>query len=333
MDLSANTNGGDSTQVKPESFGLTSPRQASVSFRSAWNDERARLNKVFAIAAHDMSSTAQCFVAIRQIPLERLVGAIYWRISQEEGDRSIAQFRWQVLPDLVGSDLERDFLCAFVEKFYTLHSQAILRTADTLPEGSSAQWLVDLGFAKAYQQQNYVLTWQSWCERTRHLLDRRQKHIPAQLRVACPQPNQAEALAAFVKQAGLVSLEDRIREALISIGGKPLFHAHFSAVLTDGDALLGACLVCLDGQVAQIVFLAMAPESKVPMGLACALLFEHCQKNLAEQQMRLVGFRVDAQQHPAVVLMAKRFSSRPLGTFSAYQKIFSPVESSLNENP
>lgn len=293
---------------------------ADLVFRAAWEDERLRALRLFPDVA---GARWRCFVAVRQRPVERIVGAAFWQEVSGRDRRLMATFRWRVLPVLAGTAVERAFLLALRDQVAGASQAALLRTADPLPEGPAARLLQDLGFEPAYRHECFLITWESWTQRTRRALARLDgKGLPVGVEVITPAPTHAEVLAVLVAERhGLLAAED-IRTALATPSGRVVFDPRFSALLYAGDRLAGVCLVKKNDRQIAIPVLVADQDGPLPGGVICALLFDHCQHALAGENIRDVWFRTNPELSPAMLRMARRFGARHLGSLIAYRLVF-----------
>ncbi|MFO1430024.1 MAG: hypothetical protein U1F76_07790 [Candidatus Competibacteraceae bacterium] len=289
-------------------------------FRAAWEDERLRALRLFPDVA---GARGHCFVAVRQRPVERIVGAAFWQEVSGRDRRLTATFRWRVLPVLAGMAMERAFLLAFRDQVAEASRAALLRTADPLSEGPAVRLLQDLGFEPAYRHECFGGPLEKCIQRTRRTFARLDgKSRPAGVEIITPAPTHAEALVALVSERhGLLAAED-IRTTFIGPAGRGSFEPRFSALLYAGDRLTGVCLVRKSDRQIAIPVLVADKDGPLAGGLVCALLFDHCQHALADEDVRDVWFRTNPELSPAMLRMARRFGVRHLGSLIAYRFVF-----------
>ena len=273
-----------------------------------------RVAKLFPEAARP----GECFVAVRERPVERIVGAAFWREGAGPDGAGVVEFRWGALPVLADTPAEKDFILALMTELATSRRANLLRSADPLPDGAQARLLQECGFEPAYGQDCYLGEWDSWVGRTRQVLVRfAGEAAPAGWRMVTPAPAHAEVLAELaVRRHNLISAQE-ILDALAPSGAQSKFDPAFSALLFQGEELVGSCLVKLyDGQIAIPVLVVEGTRSA---GLACALMFDHCQSALAGEDVRQVQFRTNPEMSPAMPRLARRFDCKPLGSLTAWR--------------
>jgi hypothetical protein len=289
-------------------------------FRPAWEDEIPRVTGL----VPGMANAGGYFVALRERPVERLVGAAGWREIPSPDGGLTTEFRWGALPVLAGTPAERDFVEAFVAMLATQAEQsgraAQLRSFEPLPDGREAQLLQELGFTEAYRHECYVSSWDDWKRRTDQLLARLAgKYADQDGQVLAPAAVHGEALVELAaRRHNLIGARD-IHSALTSVGGNPKFDPRYSAVLMEGERLAGACLTRLHaGQIA-IPVLVVDPAASMPGGVVCARLFALCQQALKNEGAREVYYRTNPEMSPGMPRLARRFDARHIATLKAWR--------------
>ena len=289
------------------------PLPGGLVCRPAWADEMPRVAKLFPEAARP----GECFVAVRERPVERIVGAAFWWEGAGPNGAGVVEFCWGALPVLADTPVEKDFILAFMAELAARSRADLLRSADPLPEGAQARLLQGCGFEPAYRQDCYLGEWESCGKRIRQVLARLEgKAAPAGWRLVTPAPANAEMLTDLAtRRHNLISAQE-ILAALAPSGAQSKFDPAFSALLFQGEELVGACLVKLyDGQIAIPVLVV---EGTASAGLACALMFDFCQHALASQDVRQFQFRTNPELSPAMPRLARRFGCKSLGSLTVW---------------
>ena len=121
-------------------MGLNSDTKA-LTFREAYADETARAASLCTPGpVKPGEGPTRCFVAVKDYPVERLVGAAFYReIPNSLTNTSVAECEWAMIAGLAGSDHELAFLAALLE-----------RVRETLPEATALQtsaWWPERGAA------------------------------------------------------------------------------------------------------------------------------------------------------------------------------------------
>jgi hypothetical protein len=260
----------------------------------------------------------QCFVAVSEQPVERLMGAAFWwEVESPEAQRAV-EFRWQLLPVLAGTDSEQAFLLALAA-CVTAAGYDLLRS-EPLPDGAHAQQLPACGFEFAYQQAAYLGTWENWLQRTQHLLARLSSpQSTAGLSVRRPELSDTDALIALAAQRYNLLAAPVIQADLQAPATATAFDDRYSALLFQSDRLIGACLVKCHERHVKIPVLVVDASDKKTQGLGSALLFDHCQRSLAQQDLREVLFLTNPELSPSMPRLAHRFAARALGSSTAWR--------------
>lgn len=288
-----------------------SPKLTGLMLRPAWEDEKRRVAQLFPEAARP----GDCFVAVRERPVERIVGAAFWRELPTADEGREAEFLWAVLPALAENGGEVDFLLAFKEMLALSGRFSRIRSAEPLPDGASTQCLQACGFQADSRQDCYVGAWGDWVNRTRHLLARRKGRAGVELTTRAPGMADEAALAALAASQDLLP-PGAVQAAFSGGDAAAPFDLNHSALLFQEERLVGACLVKAVGR--HLTLCVLAAEDSVAAGLACALLFDHCQNQFAGHEPYEVLFRINPDLHPAASRMARRFACRVVGALTAW---------------
>lgn len=274
---------------------------SDVSFRPAWDDEKPRIDRMFP----EVARAGQCFVAVRTRPVERILGTVFWR-----KDDNAVEFRWGSLPALADTAGEAAFLQAFRD-MQASAGCAHLRCADPLPEGAQARLLQACGFQPATRQDCCISEVEPWVQRSRKLLARRAPRPGS--RLAAVTPADAAPLADLAARHSVLLADQEIQAALVPTAAAARFDPRHSALLFQGERLIGACLVRLFA--GQIGIPLLVAEGAAPA--ATALLFSHCLERLAGEEVSQVRFCFDPETHPTLPRLARR--CRHQATLTSWQ--------------
>jgi hypothetical protein len=294
------------------------PAAETLRFRDAHADELQRTAQLF---PHVMlrRGAPRVFLALRSQPTERIVGSVCWRQTPGSDGRTVAHFRWGTLAALQGDGGEQALLEAFIDRLEAEAAVCDLRTADPLPDGAAAVVLRACGFQPAETLDIYEGDYLSCVARIRRFLAHAPKVGP-DIVLATPTAQHSDALAELAAHRHPLMRVERLRAALTP-GAQGDFDPAISAVLLQGETLLGACLVqrTNPGRITLPVLVVDAAAS-LPGGLVCALMFEHCQRLLEGEALQQVEFMTNPVLSPGLPRMARRFDCRPLRTLSIWRR-------------
>jgi hypothetical protein len=109
---------------------------APLSFRPAFKDERARASSLFSTVPKSPIVPLQWFLALREEPIERIQGAIWYRIVREG---EVAEFSWTATPACSADELP-SFFKAWKDELHTLDpAPSHIRLVGWHPEGAVPQ--------------------------------------------------------------------------------------------------------------------------------------------------------------------------------------------------
>jgi hypothetical protein len=146
--------------------GFSPESSAAIShlmFRPAEPDELGRAASLCQPdAVRQGEGAMQCFVAVRSLPVERLMAVVFWKTIPETDQTLMAEFTWKALPAL-GEEVTA-FLRAFIA--HVLHEQptvAALRVAEWQPANhATAATLESVGFSISPSRTVYYATAADW---------------------------------------------------------------------------------------------------------------------------------------------------------------------------
>ena len=215
----------------------------SPTFRTAHADEIARAAALCPPApALPGEGTVHGFVAVEDHPVERLVGAVFWREIPAEGETPAgATFEWAMLDDLADSPSETDFLIALVTEIQlAVPAARWLSPSSDLPEGHPlADRLLQAAFQYETTRTHHaaaVPDVASWLE-----------NYPAQpspLPATAPHPSHFDPLhEVLCGDARPLSKSKLAHGFHTAASDEPtLFDSRCSVLLMDGETIVAACL-------------------------------------------------------------------------------------------
>ena len=212
-------------------------------FRTARADEIARAGALCPPApALPGEGAVRSFVAVEDHPVERLVGAVFWREIPADGETPVgATFEWTMLDDLADSPAETDFLIALVTEIQlAVPAARWLSPSTDLPEAHPlAERLLQAAFqfeATLTHHSAAVPDIASWLE-----------NHPA---APSPLPATAPHSSHFSPLHEVLCGDDRpLSKSKLAHGfhtaasDEPtLFDSRCSVLLMDGETIVAACL-------------------------------------------------------------------------------------------
>ena len=212
-------------------------------FRTAHADEIPRAMSICQPAPEiPGEGPARCFVAVKDRPVERLVGVVFWREIPAEGKTPVgATFEWAMIPDLADSPVETDFLIALVTEIQlALPAARWLSPSTDLPDGHPlAERLLQASFQQVATHTHHSATVADialWLEN--HPAN------PSPLPATAPHPSHFHPLLEVLCGHDLPLRKARLSHGLhTSATSHPtLFDARCSILLMDGENVAAACL-------------------------------------------------------------------------------------------
>lgn len=203
-------------------------------YRPAFADELGRAASLCAAEASRPGDwPLQCFVAVRERPVERLVGAAFWRLLTAADGRGEVEFEW------AGAVAHtEDFLRALVAEVKKQYPACERIAASAwLPEGHPlAATLEAAGFAAAGKRQLYGAEANVWREALATAAIAEGEVLTA------PAGGHFDELRALLCGPALRPAE--LAHGFQTAGGESpsLFDARCSAVLTEGGKVTAVCL-------------------------------------------------------------------------------------------
>ncbi len=288
-----------------------------ITFRWAWPDERSRAASLFPSTALP-GPASSWFVATVDHPVERIIGAAWWRDARSPDSIPTGEFLWSLLPGVTERGAEQEFLEAFISELRTTQRLERLRTATGLPESPGSKILKDLGFEPAYLQECHqapdIVTVRNRLER---FLDRLPGSTP-NLELTSPSTEHREALIALVTHRhGLIGATE-IEIALSR--SDECFDPKTSAVAIRGGRLVGVLLVTngSDGWL-QIPALVCEDEPDLSPGLILARLLEHLRKSPLARFPGGIRFRTNPIISPTLPRLGRRMGFQKVASTTAWR--------------
>lgn len=231
-------------------------------YRPAFPDERARATSLCEpAAALPGDGETQCFVAVKSRPVERIVGAAFWRERE-----SVVTFEWAVVAAMQGSSAESEFLNALADGIHS--SSAELRTSGWLePHSPAAEILAAVGFQEIALRETFTAKAPAW----RKILDAFPEH---DLQVSPLTQGHAADVRKLL--AGCAYSENELKHAFATATQEnpSLFDFPSSALLIRDGRICGVCLALTDPNRTHLGITALAiaeEESALAAGVAALL--------------------------------------------------------------
>lgn len=184
----------------------------------------------------------RCFVAIKDRPVERIIGVVFWREIPAEGKTPVgATFEWAMIPDGVDSQVETDFLIALGTEVQLAVPEARWISPSTdLPDGHPlATRLLQAAFQQVtiHTHHSAVITdIAHWLESS----PASRTPLPA----TAPQPAHFHPLHRMLCGEDRPLRQSRLAHGLHTAGSlhPTWFDARCSILLMNGEAVAAACL-------------------------------------------------------------------------------------------
>ncbi len=195
----------------------------------------------------------RCFLAVQDEPVERIVGAAFWRFVESRGEAgegkasaSLGEFTWRMLPRHAGTDIERAFLAALRQDVEARSPAGLLKTRGVFPVDSAAvRVLGEAGFRE--YSTNIVFEGSHAVAGQRHARMRRSfgQADASALSLAAPDASQAGALKQLIGREGLLSAPEIDRALAQPFFAGRAFDPEWSTVLLERQSgrLIGAQLI------------------------------------------------------------------------------------------
>lgn len=217
-----------------------------TTYRPAFPDERTRATSLCEPSASlPGDGETQCFVAVKSRPVERIVGAAFWR----ERESSTA-FEWAMVAAMQGGAAESEFLNALAESIHS--SSAELRTTAWLePHSQATEILTATGFQEIARREVFTGKIPAW----RKILDSFPEH---QLLASPLTPEHTADVRRLLATCAITENELNHAFATATQENPSLFDFPSSAVLTRDGRICGVCLALTDPNRTQLAITALA---------------------------------------------------------------------------
>ena len=221
-----------------------------TTYRPAFPDERARATSLCEpAAALPGDGETQCFVAVKSRPVERIVGAAFWRERE-----SIVSFEWAMVAAMQGAAAESEFLNSLVDGIHS--SSAELRTTAWLaPHSPAAGILAAAGFQAVTLRETFTAKAPVW----RKMLDA----FPEQELHASPLNHEHAADVRRLLVGGAYSENELTHAFATATQENPsLFDFPSSALLIWGGRICGVCLALINPNRTHLSITALAIDEE-----------------------------------------------------------------------
>jgi hypothetical protein len=231
----------------------------SITCRPAFPDEYARAASLCKPSpAMPGDGQTRCFLAIKSRPVERIVGAVFWRDRiDSKGSAPIVIFEWAMVAALEDSPEE----IALLKSLATTVAEALpdvsrIRTSSWLdPQCPAVETLAEAGFSGAATRELSAANVPAW----RKLLEASPRSELQPLPLA---PEHFGKVGELIAGKGISDTE--LAYGFETAGGEHpvLFAFSNSAILLDGEKALGVCLARTDANHTHIRLAAFALASE-----------------------------------------------------------------------
>jgi hypothetical protein len=238
----------------------------ACSFRPAYTNELARARHVFPAAPTASAAPLHWFLALRETPVERIVGALWCRHLPRAG---CVEFDWISNGSMVESEL-RAFFSAWREELQKLPSPpASLRLHGWHPVNAAPERKLKLFGATCTKEEKT-----RWTTSLDALLERLPP-VPAALEKTLRPlaPADLPAVRGFVEGGVLFEHHELLEGLQSAAGGSPsLFDLRTSVAAFEASAITGLCLTNYTASIARVCALAAAAPDVGAKSLDRALL-------------------------------------------------------------
>jgi hypothetical protein len=297
-----------------------------IAFRHSWPDEWERAVRV----CPDPFCADRCFLAIQDEPVERIVGASFWRFVEAPGKAGegtpvapLAEFTWRVLPHYAGTEAELAFLGALRRDVATRSQARLLKTRGVFfADSAVARVLGNAGFHE--HSTNIVFEGSQAVAAERHARMRRTfgQADSSSLTLTVPDASHAEALKQLIGQReGLLSAEE-IEHALAQpLSNGRAFDPEWSSVLLElpSRRVIGAQLIRFEDGAMTVPAAAIEAGTRHLPGLGWYLMLGRW-LGLCEVRGWTGAFhcKVNPSTNPTMLRMAGLFGYREIGRKHTY---------------
>ena len=264
---------------------------------------------------------ARWFLALAARPVERIVGAAAWWLS----DGETARFHWSMIHVHASGESAEAFLRAFTAEAAS-SSAATLRTVSMLPPKSDAALLLErAGFQRSRRNVLYEIPGSNVRERARRVGERIQDQkaqnlIHAEVRLAPLTQQNAGAVWKFIQPEGLMP-EHEFAGAL-----KAGLLRDYSVVLEVRGKVCGAylCMRQSEDSVCVPVF-CVACDSAISRHIGSALLVHTYAMRPGTEEVRVIHLRADPALNPSTPRLALRYGGQQTGELWSYERSLTDV--------
>jgi len=284
-----------------------------TAYRPAFPDERARATSLCEpAAALPGDGEAQCFVAVKSRPVERIVGAAFWRERE-----SVVTFEWAMVAAMQGTAAESEFLNSLLDGIHS--SSAELGTTAWLePQSPAAGILAAAGFQEVALRETFTAKVPAW----RKILDA----FPEQELHASLLSHEHAADVRRLLLGGAYS-ENELNHAFATATQEnpSLFDFPSSALLIRDGRICGVCLALANPSRTHLGITALAVDEEefdLEAGVAALLrqtLASSTLKELSIQRLSPLEFGSPTPQ-PALAHLLARYPCTPHTSESRHGK-------------
>lgn len=234
-----------------------------TNFRAAFADEIPRAMSLFTVApGKHGEGSGLCFVAVKEHPVERIVGAAFWRmIPSSEGAASEVEFESALIPAFAGTRFGEEFLTALLAEICEIApaSRSVAPSAWLPLDHPYVGLLRSAGWEATASRRLFTANVAEWVS---VLQAGGAIPLPEGMRIVSPAREHFEPLKALLCGEGrslrFSELAHGFRSA--SSDSPSLFDARCSAVLMAGESVVAVCLVNLTHGLLTISALATRGE-------------------------------------------------------------------------
>lgn len=282
-----------------------------TTYRPAFPDERTRATSLCEPAASlPGDGETHCFVAVKSRPVERIVGAAFWRERE-----SVVTFEWAMVAAMQGCTAESEFLNALAD---AIDSPSLQTTAWLEPHSPAAEILAAVGFQEIALRETFTAKAPAW----RKILDAFPEH---DLQVSPLTQEHATDVRRML--AGCAYSENELNHAFATatLENPSLFDFPSSAILIRDGRICGVCLALTDPNRTHLGITALAiAEEEFPIESGVAALLRHALassslKELSIQRLSILESGSPVPQ-PALAHLLAHYPCTPLTGESRHGK-------------
>lgn len=266
-----------------------------VIIRPAFPDELARARTL--LNGHPVPQTVEFLVAVKEHPVERLVGAIpWWRVPRGDTENSAALRFHLSLSTSIAEESLLEVLHQLEEHARKNQLCAILTDFSLPKDDPLFLQLTARGYDIVQTDRYFSMPGDPGNQRTKKLYQRAKRKIPARWKIESIRGHSPEKIYALVGQQNLMTLQQF--QSFWNTASPEHFEENYSCVVVDGEQLIGAFLVTERGvRELHIHVDVVSPERKVHSGLITIAMRNFTSCACPDGFPEVYTSRADSQKH------------------------------------